>query len=244
MKSRSFLLSSVFAFAGLGLTACEDVSLGEGLFSGADCPEPGPGGLAFWDGVRSLPAGSTIPLSPFVASMPGSYEPLPGQCLTDFEIRPESAGRVERNPAGGFDLVVSEDAPLGERTIVSAQYRGQSVRARFAVYDRAQSPLVGYWRQRRDGCPDGTAIEELIFSADGSFSVTWQPFEVYKDYWGDYSFDPQTGVLTLDVESGNHDGGGVQSGTITLNGDQMTLGSVSFGARYDGQPECRADFER
>lgn len=47
-------------------------------------------------------------------------------------------------------------------------------------------------------------IEELVFHADGSFSVTWTPFEVYRDYWGTYTYDLETGSIDLEVTGGNH----------------------------------------
>jgi hypothetical protein len=46
-------------------------------------------------------------------------------------------------------------------------------------------------------------IGELVFDADGTFSVTWFPFEVYKDYWGSYTFDLATGAISLAIEGGN-----------------------------------------
>lgn len=45
---------------------------------------------------------------------------------------------------------------------------------------------------------------ELIFTTDGHFSVTWNPFETYYDYWGSYEYDNKTGALVLVVESGHY----------------------------------------
>ncbi len=55
-----------------------------------------------------------------------------------------------------------------------------------------------------DTVPAAAPIRELLFHADGRFSVTWIPFEVYRDYWGTYTQDPRAGRLSLVVEGGNY----------------------------------------
>ena len=52
--------------------------------------------------------------------------------------------------------------------------------------------------------PAERSIGELEFRADGTFSVTWVPFETYRDYWGRYTLDLRTGRLNLQVETGNY----------------------------------------
>ena len=47
-------------------------------------------------------------------------------------------------------------------------------------------------------------IQELIFEADGTFSLTWTPFELYKDYWGTYEYDLASRSLALEVKGGNY----------------------------------------
>jgi hypothetical protein len=44
----------------------------------------------------------------------------------------------------------------------------------------------------------------MVFEADGTFTVTWTPFELYKDYWGTYDYDLASGALSLQVEGGNY----------------------------------------
>jgi hypothetical protein len=59
-------------------------------------------------------------------------------------------------------------------------------------------------------CGRGTEIipEELIgelrFGADGTFAVTWMPFEIYVDYRGTYAYDLTWGTLDLVVEGGSY----------------------------------------
>ena len=45
-------------------------------------------------------------------------------------------------------------------------------------------------------------IGELEFRASGWFSVTWTPFETYRDYVGEYSFDPPKHALSLKITGG------------------------------------------
>ena len=68
--------------------------------------------------------------------------------------------------------------------------------------------------------------------SDGTFSVTWMPFEVYRDYWATYRYDSEQGTLDLAIEGGNHvpedvDGSGSfvidEDGCLLLKG--MWLGT-------------------
>src|SRR5262249_47999177 len=64
--------------------------------------------------------------------------------------------------------------------------------------------FVGTWHQFEADCPGAAPVRELIFKADGHYSVTWTPFETYQDYWGDWRYDVRTHVLTLTVAYGNY----------------------------------------
>jgi hypothetical protein len=75
----------------------------------------------------------------------------------------------------------------------------------------------------------------MIFEADGTFTVTWFPFEVYKDYWGTYTFGLEQGTLTLTIDTGNYipeefDG----EGTFTFEeGGRLVLRDIWLGASPD-----------
>ncbi|NQY38722.1 MAG: hypothetical protein HRT80_01345 [Henriciella sp.] len=239
-------IASLSALAIVSLMACSATRGGDDSGSvqiaQKDCPKPGPGGLLFWETVDSVIAGQTRLLTPGVASHPGSFEPLPSACLKNLKLSVPEAGVIEQDESGDYTLRILESAPLGERIMLSATYRGQSIRARFSVYDPDQSPLVGYWRQEEGTCDEMTIIRELVFSADGTFSVTWEPFEAYKDYWGTYSYDAESGELSLEIESGNALALGAQSGLIQLSDDALILGTASFGKRFEDVEECRAPF--
>jgi hypothetical protein len=107
-------------------------------------------------------------------------------------------------------LTIDEDVPDGTIFTVTANRDpvGPSASLRVYVYTPAAQPLVGLWHETAQlACGTGKetepdeAIGELRFGADGQFSVTWHPFEIFVDYWGTYRADPVTGELTLTMES-------------------------------------------
>jgi hypothetical protein len=119
----------------------------------------------------------------------------------------------------------------------------------------ADNPLTGIWKEDvQFACGSGEEvaperpIRELDFRDDGSFGVTWKPFETYVDYWGTYKYDPAQGTLDLTVDDGNYipddlDGSGSLSfdeqGRLILM--DMWLGSPSGSA---GPANCGHRFTR
>ena len=232
----------------LGLGGCGQGLIGEKTLAAdvqaapQDCPDPGPGALLFWMEPESLMPGTNWPVIPYLSAMPGIMDPLPSACLTGLEVVPSEAAEISVNAHGEYEIEVTDAVPIGTEVDVRGQYKGRTVRSRFTVFRRDEAPLTGYWRQNDEGCDSRSVIQELVFNADGSFSVTWEPFEVYKDYWGKFTYNDETGQLDLDVETGNFIAQGISSGTIRLEGDRLTLGTASFGQRFKDAPECRAPF--
>jgi hypothetical protein len=75
-------------------------------------------------------------------------------------------------------------------------------------------------------------VGELEFSGENRFSVTFNPFESYRDYWGTYSFDPATKRLTMTVEGGNFVPPGLDlEGTADLGPDGLVLTDMFLGTR-------------
>jgi hypothetical protein len=111
---------------------------------------------------------------------------------------------------------------------------------------QTEDPLVGYWRQRHEECAASAPIYELVFAADGRFSVTWLPFETYKDYWGRWRHDRATDRLDLTVEGGNYIPTDLEtSGVIHLDGNALTFEQISLGSPHrEGEVTCLAPFRR
>jgi hypothetical protein len=108
---------------------------------------------------------------------------------------------IDPSVASGAVFTVSADVENGRR-VVSGEVH---------VYTPEANPLVGLWREEvQFACGSGEEIVpeerigELEFEADGTFSVTWHPFEIYHDYWGTYSYDLEAGTLDLVASGGNY----------------------------------------
>jgi len=75
---------------------------------------------------------------------------------------------------------------------------------------RVPSQCVGTWLEiEQIGWKDAVVtptspIREFVIESDGSFTVTWQPFETYCDFWGTCHFPSGTNTALFYVLSGNH----------------------------------------
>lgn len=207
------------------------------------CPDFGPGGYAFNINPRSVELGSRFSLQAYFMSHPGSFEPLPSSCLRNVTLSDPDFGRVEILSDDQILVHVSERADTEKLVYMTADYRNESVTGRYKAYSPQSSPLIGVWKQEKSDCEGGAHIEDLVFSADGTFSVTWRPFEAYKDYWGEYNYDTQSSELTLDVEGGNFIPPDLKSGTVILSNNQLIMLTASLGTR-DGLALCPNLFEK
>ncbi|MFZ2029188.1 MAG: hypothetical protein WAU68_02680 [Vitreimonas sp.] len=116
--------------------------------------------------------------------------------------------------------------------------------AQSGVTATASPALVGTWHQVAAECAGAEPVSELIFEPGGHYSVTWVPFETYKDYWGAWRYDARTRVLTLTVEGGNYQPADrVLSGEVSADAHQLTLGALSLGSPHEGA-RCSAAFRR
>jgi hypothetical protein len=207
------------------------------------CPAFEGGGYLFNIEKRSVETGSQFELRPYFMARPGSFEPLPTACLNNIKISDPNFGSVEKTDNDQILIQVSDSAETGSLVYITAHYLTQSIMGRYTAYDSAASPLIGRWSQDKTTCAPGSHIEELIFSADETFSVTWQPFESYKDYWGQYEYEAETGQLTLKVEAGNNIPPDVMSGKIRLSDDAFEALTASFGTA-DGKYSCSNPFSK
>ena len=166
------------------------------------------------------------------------FDPLDVKAIWSFS--PSSGAKIDRN--GLF--TVDENTPSGSVFRVTADINNGQATAGIDVYIyRTQdNPLIGTWQEDKWlACssellvtPD-QLIRELIFRADGTFSVTWQPFEIYTDYFGKYQYDMQNGSLELTIENGNYIPSDVDtSGSFYIDGDnRLILKDLWLGSSRD-----------
>lgn len=139
---------------------------------------------------------------------------IPVEIDAKWSVEPVAGARID--PDSG-ELTLDNSLSHGSKITVRADIEnGRKILTRSVlVYTRDQNPLVGVWVEKEQitcetytsvpSDPEfGMSIRELIFDADGSFSVTWRPFEKYIDYLGSYEYVRDGGNLTMEVGRGNY----------------------------------------
>ena len=135
---------------------------------------------------------------------------------------------VDAGVAVGTVFTVTADVENGKRILTQ----------KAVVTTQASNPLLGTWSEAAQlACTDGSElvpdhpVGEVAFFADGELNVTWSPFEVYVDYWGQYSYDLETKAFSFGVSGGNFipdDIDGEGTFELTAQG-KLVLHDVWFG---------------
>jgi len=192
--------------------------------------------------TRIYRQGATIRLTPRVNAAPFGTPEIPLRCTSDWTISGPAALSADR-----ASLTIAPDAPVG--SIVSVGFRRGEDPAvtRFRVIGRDEVVLTGARSQRGlDGCSGADTVGELEFSGENRFSVTFRPFESYRDYWGTYSYDTATKRLTMTVEGGNFVPSRLDlDGTAELGPDGLVLRGMFLGSRegfFGAPPICTYRF--
>ena len=163
------------------------------------------------------------------------WEPV--ETCAVFSVEPADAGATIDPETGEFTLAddvadstefeITGDIEDGRATITTTVF----------AYVPELHPLKGtYSEVARIPCDDGPEfvpsdpIRELRFWANGSFEVTWEPFEIYVDYWGDYVHDLDTGALTMTPTGGNYVPDDVEgAGTVSFEANQIVMTDMWLG---------------
>lgn len=157
---------------------------------------------------------------------------VPLKCLNGWTV---SDPKIATLSADHTTLTLAADAPPGAPVLLSARIGGKDVSTSLTVVARDAVVLTGFWKEVGDAdCPIGNpSIMELHFLPGGKFELTWQPFERYIDYWGDYSFDAASGAIVFKPTGGNHVPDDADwEGRATVGAD----GLLRFSALFFGSP--------
>jgi hypothetical protein len=140
----------------------------------------------------------------FVRKGPGAS--TPNVCVK-WSVEPASA--VVLDEKARTIRVTDAAVKAGQFTVqATIPNLAQPLTRAFRVIDPKANPVAGVWHEAGPAkCKGGPAaadtISEFDISADGGFSVTWHPFETYRDYWGHYTLDAPAGTIRLVMEEGN-----------------------------------------
>jgi len=174
--------------------------------------------------------GSTISLRPMQARGPAMpTEPL--DCTSEWQVSDPTLARISDDR---LTLKVAEDARPGAELVISYRGGGKAVRRSVRIVGKDEKVLTGIRGQRSvEICAIPAKVGEIEFTENGQFSVTFQPFETYRDYWGSYDFDPATGAVSMKAEGGNYQPDGLDlEGTARFAPD----GALVLEEVYLGQP--------
>lgn len=207
----------------------------------AECAAPPHAVAIFWFGAHDVAPGGTVPLRPMWTDRPGSFVDVPPACVAGLALSADAPADLSPDRR---DLHVRPTAPHDATFHVRADIAGEAVVGELRVVSAAANPLVGTWRQTEIACDTDTRpapgsvhsghkppVRELRIRGDGTFSVTWaEPFESYKDYWGDYRFDAATGAVAFVVRDGNREPGAFDGvGKARAADGRLVFSEIDFG---------------
>jgi hypothetical protein len=135
------------------------------------------------------------------------------QRLRPLELKPGRRYKVRLSRTDGWTRV--DEGPTEEAT-QPAEQLAQEPRLDPLPFvpstsNPVDSPIVGYWRETaRIPCNGGPAfvpddpIREFVIDATGVIRITWDPFETYHDYHGDYQLDLDKQLINISNLDGNY----------------------------------------
>ncbi|WP_439633868.1 hypothetical protein [Glycocaulis sp.] len=182
-------------------------------------------------------AGASFPFRIGEYYGPSGVRPVPGQCI-EWQIEPPGHASLSEE---GERLTIADDLPVGsvvELRAVIAQ-EGEPTRTgalRISIVDEASRQLIGTWSfEDVRGC-SRMSIDpprEVRFDAENFARVAWTVFERYWDYWGHYTWDPETGAFGLEPTGGNRLPPDVSAtGRLVVEEErQLAISGLHFGTR-------------
>jgi hypothetical protein len=202
----------------------------------------------------SCDAHPAIFVSPRIARQGATLEPVGAYAPRD--IPPELVTGWTASPSGqvslaadGSAFTVAPNAKPGTDVTLAAKFCGKTLTRTIRIVGKDEPVLTGMWRQESVSCTGETPSEpvrELDIKDNGEFSITYAPFESYRDFWGAADADMTAGTLALTITGGNRVPAGVKlSGKASLTPD----GKLTLDGFFLSQPEstggqCRYVFAK
>lgn len=198
-----------------------------------DCLQPGYHFAFLATDTKIYRQGAVVRVVPTVDRSPAGTAEVPVKCTSDWSVTGPATLSADRT-----SVTIAPDASVGSIVTVGFRHAGKPVEARFRVVAKDEIVLTGRRSQQSlEGCTAHEPVRELEFQPENRFSVTFLPFETYRDYWGTYSFDPATKRIRLTVEGGNFVPPNLDlEGKAELAGGRLRLKDLFLGSR-DGTPQ-------
>ncbi|MCW3837572.1 hypothetical protein ACFQ1E_16120 [Sphingomonas canadensis] len=200
-------------------------------------PCAAPESYAHWLAIERKPSrpGGTLSITP-TRGLSYVWEDEPAACTGDWQV---SHPKMVTVAADRRSLIISKKAKPGTVVTISYLARGQRRSAQIRIVSKDAIVLTGTRTQTAmEGCPNAQPVGELEFRDDGGFSVTFEPFETYRDYWGRFTFDPASGTVEMTTSGGNFVPPDLKlKGKATLDaGGRLVLSGVHLGTRNGAPP--------
>ena len=147
---------------------------------------------------------------------------------TEWSVSPSAGASIDTETG---TLSISDAASIETTYTVTADLGAFAVTKEISIYSAEENPLVGVWTEQETG-----NVGTLLLTSKGEFAVTINPYGNYQDYWGEYTFNPNssesgTGEIELIAQGWNQvapGGDGVGSFSIDANG-QLSLNDICLG---------------
>jgi hypothetical protein len=179
--------------------------------------------------------GAVVKVTPSVDRSPAGTVEIPLRCTSGWRVTGPATLAADRTT-----IAIAPDAPPG--AIVQSNSATPASRSSGNSGSSPKDAVVltgRYTQQGLEGCVAREPVRELEFQPENRFSVTFMPFETYRDYWGTYSFDPATGKLRLTVDGGNFVPPNLDlEGEAELKAGRLRLKDMFLGSR-DGPRQSR-----
>lgn len=174
-------------------TATTDATTGPQVCTAPPLTEEQIGKLGFgpFGNEFSAQPGNVLPLKLGTLECCVVLEPV--DACVEYSLSPTEGATYD---AATGELTIGDDAVAGTIYTLTADVEDgrATLEAKVTVYTKESHPMVGVWHEvKQTPCDGGAEIDpvpsigELWFRANGEVLVTWQPFEVYVDYWGSYA---------------------------------------------------------